>query len=105
MVKAFYRALAAAHGLADLGIRHVLDEFQDQQVLALRRQVADEFQKRIPLLALHQRHFGRLALVMEGRSIVESGISWWRLRSRCQLAIRLWAIRYNQAENGTPRSV
>jgi len=73
-------------------------------MLALWRQVADQLQKCLSILTLYQGHFGRLAFVMERRRIVKRDL-WWRLRSRCQLAIRLCAIRYNQAENGTPRSV
>ena len=38
MVEALHRALAAAHHHADLGVRHTLDELQDQELLALARQ-------------------------------------------------------------------
>jgi len=104
VVKAFHRTLAAVHGLADLNVRHVFHEFQYEQVLAFRRQVADQLQKCLAILTLYQSNFGRLAFVVERGRIVE-GDFLVTVAVRCQLAIRLWAMRYNQAENGTPRSV
>ena len=71
MVKTLHRALAPVHCLADLDIRHVFDEFQYQQMLAFRRQVAYQLQKCLSILTLYQGHFGRLAFVVERRRIVE----------------------------------
>ena len=74
MIQAFYRAFAPAHDLAYLGIRHLLDEFQDEQVLAFRRQVADELQKGILVLAMHEGCFRRRPLVVKRGGIIEGDL-------------------------------
>jgi hypothetical protein len=74
VVKALYRAFAPAHGQAYLCIRHLLDEFQDQQVLPLRRQVTDQLQKGLLVLAMHEGRFGRLPLVVKCGGVVEGDL-------------------------------
>jgi hypothetical protein len=50
VVQALDRAFTASHDLSDLGIRHVFDKFQDEQILSFTGQAPDEFEKRFLLL-------------------------------------------------------
>src|SRR5512140_346396 len=74
MIETFYSPLTPAHGLADLGIGELLHELKDEQVLSLRRQETDDLQDGILVLALHESHLGRLALVVEGGGVIQGDL-------------------------------
>ena len=50
VIQALDRSLAAPHNLADLSIREVLHELEDQERLALGRQLPDQPEQRVLLL-------------------------------------------------------
>ena len=57
MIETFDSAFTASHDRADLGIRHVLDELQDEEILSFCRQTPDEPEKRILFLGADQIPF------------------------------------------------
>jgi hypothetical protein len=50
MIKTFYGTFAASHNGADFRVRHILDELQNEKILAFGGQAADEPEKRILFL-------------------------------------------------------
>ena len=71
VIETFYGTFAASHDGADLGIRHVLDELQDEKVLSFRGQAPDEFEKRILLLGTDQVLLRVIALRRQHGHIVD----------------------------------
>ena len=71
VIQALYGALAPSHDLADLGVRKVLHEFEDQQCLPLGRQLTDQPHQRFLLLRPHQPAFRSLFLGDHDRQVAQ----------------------------------
>ena len=65
MVEALDGPFTASHDLPNFSVGEVLNKFQDQQMLALRWQLADEFEKRILFFSVDK--FGLRMVAFSGQ--------------------------------------